>query len=163
MTLESTQFSPAKDQQPIPLATVAVGLIIAGAIALVANWVATGVAPHVALPGLAILIGLSLAGLFIGRIVPFRLPDIAWITLVTILVTLPGSPVAMLVAVHVAKVGFLPLASPVLAYAGLALSPAEFCIARRSGWKIVVVAVCVMFGTYLGSVVIADGVLRITG
>lgn len=55
------------------------------------------------------------------------------------------------------------MATPALAYAGLALTKNEFTIARKSGWKIVVVAICVMFGTYIGSVVIADLVLRITG
>ena len=32
---------------------------------------------------------------------------------------------------------------------------------RRSGWKIVIVAICVMVGTYMGSVVVADLFLRL--
>ena len=70
-------------------------------------------------------------------------------------------PGAAFVTDAVAKLNFLALATPALAYAGLALTANEFAIARRSGWKIVIVAVCVMLGTYLGSVVIADLTLRL--
>jgi len=55
------------------------------------------------------------------------------------------------------------MATPALAYGGLALTQTEFAIARRSGWKIIVVAICVMFGTFIGSVIIADLALRLSG
>jgi hypothetical protein len=67
------------------------------------------------------------------------------------------------VVAKVADLNFLALATPALAYGGLALTRNEFEIARRSGWKIVIVAICVMIGTYLGSVIVADLTLRITG
>ena len=63
----------------------------------------------------------------------------------------------------VSRLNFLALATPALAYGGLALTQTEFRIARTSGWKIVIVAICVMFGTYIGSVVIADLTLRLFG
>jgi hypothetical protein len=64
---------------------------------------------------------------------------------------------------QVEALNFLALATPALAYGGLALTKGEFDIARKSGWKIVIIAVCVMFGTYIGSVFIADIALRIGG
>ena len=96
-----------------------------------------------------------------ARFIPFYLPSVAWISLVAILVTIPGVPGSAFVTDAVAKLNFLALATPALAYAGLALTQNEFAIARRSGWKIVIVAICVMLGTYLGSVVIADLTLRL--
>ncbi len=136
-------------------------LLIAAALGLVANWVGTGTTPAVALPGMVILYALSVAGLVLARYVPFYLPSIAWTSLLAIVVTIPGFPGSAWTLSQVGTLNFLVLATPALAYAGLALTRGEFEIARRSGWKIVIVAICVMFGTYIGSVIIADLVLRL--
>jgi hypothetical protein len=40
------------------------------------------------------------------------------------------------------------------------LAQNKFHIARGSDWKIVIVAFCVMFGTYIGSVVVANVTLK---
>ncbi|MNL22764.1 hypothetical protein D3C87_1441240 [compost metagenome] len=87
----------------------------------------------------------------------------AWTSLLAILVTIPGIPGSAWVISQVEALNFLALATPALAYGGLALTKGEFDIARKSGWKIVIIAVCVMFGTYIGSVFIADIALRIGG
>ncbi|PKR48040.1 hypothetical protein [Thalassospira marina] len=161
--MEKTELDILPENTPVTIGVAACGLVIAGVIALIANYVATGTSPLDALPGMALLIILSLVGLGLGRVCPFYLPDIAWITFVTIVVTLPFMPTAPFVAQYVGKVGFLPLATAVLAYAGFALSPGEFKVARKSGWKIVIVAFCVMLGTFLGSAIIAHITLAITG
>jgi len=94
---------------------------------------------------------------------PFYLPGVAWTSLLAIVVTLPFVPGSAWTLEKVNALNFLALATPALAYGGLALTKGEFDIARKSGWKIVIVAICVMFGTYIGSVVIADLSLRIAG
>jgi hypothetical protein len=104
---------------------------------------------------------MSIVGLLLARFVPFYLPSVAWISLVAILATIPGAPGSAFIVEQVGKLNFLALATPALAYGGLALTQNEFQIARTSGWKIVIVAICVMFGTYMGSVVVADVTLRI--
>lgn len=167
-----TTDTPVKDQT-LPLDTdderkIEVGrhsalLLIASALALASNWVATGTDPLKAFPGMAILYVVSAAGLALARFVPFYLPSVAWISLLAILITIPGVPGSVYVVEKVTALNFLALATPALAYGGLALTQNEFVIARKSGWKIVIVAICVMLGTYLGSVVVADLVLRITG
>jgi hypothetical protein len=135
-------------------------LTVASAIGLVANWTATGTSPAAALPGMAILYAASAAGLLLAHFLPLRLPAVAWVSLLAILITIPGAPGSAAVLEAVGKLNFLALATPGLAYGGLALTHKEFEIARRSGWKIVLVAICVMFGTYIGSVIVADATLR---
>jgi hypothetical protein len=152
-----------EDERKVNVARYSGLLLIACGIGLVANWVATGTNPVVALPGMAILYLVSAAGLLLARYVPFYLPGVAWTSLLAILVTLPVVPGSAWVLAQVETLNFLALATPALAYGGLALTKGEFDIARRSGWKIVIVAICVMFGTYIGSVVIADLSLRLTG
>lgn len=138
-------------------------LLVAAVMGLVANWVATGVSPMAALPGMAILYVASVIGLALARFMPFYLPSVAWVSLVAILITIPGVPGAAYTTEKVEALNFLALATPALAYGGLALTRNEFQIARHSGWKIVIVAICVMFGTYMGSVIIADLMLRTGG
>lgn len=138
-------------------------LCIVSALALTVNFIATGASPLTALPGMAILVAVSIAGLQLAKMIPFRVPSVAWISLLAIIITIPGVPGSAWVADAVGKVNFLALATPVLAYAGLALTATEFRIARTAGWKLVIVAISVMLGTYLGSVVIADLSLRIAG
>ena len=137
-------------------------LVVACFLGLIANWVGTGATPVEALPGMAILYAASVIGLCCARFMPFYLPGVAWISLVAILFTIPGAPGAGFVSAEVEKLDFLAIVTPALAYGGLALTSNEFAIARRSGWKIVVIAICVMIGTYLGSVVVADLMLRVS-
>lgn len=152
-----------EDASALSLADKTVMLVIACVLGLVANWVATGVSPLAALPGMAILFAASLGGLVLAKVIPLNLPAVAWVSLLAIVITIPGLPGAEWVVEQVAALNFLALATPALAYGGLALTQKEFAIARSSGWKIVIVAICVMFGTFLGSVVIADLMLRLSG
>ncbi|HHV66036.1 hypothetical protein [Brucella intermedia] len=151
------------DERKIDIVENALLLVIACFLGLVANWVGTGVTPAQAVPGMAVLYAASIGGLILARYMPFYLPSVAWVSLIAIVVTIPGVPGSEFVLAKVGELNFLALATPALAYGGLALTRNEFEIARRSGWKIVVVAICVMIGTYLGSVIIADLTLRITG
>lgn len=151
------------EERKISVAHHAALLLIPAAIGLISNWVATGTDPLAALPGMIILYAISVSGLLLARYVPFYLPSVAWTSLVAILVTIPGVPGSAWVLSQVELLNFLALATAALAYGGLALTQTEFAIARKSGWKIVIVAVCVMFGTYFGSVVIADLTLRLLG
>jgi len=112
---------------------------------------------------MVVLYLLSVAGIVMARFIPLSLPGVAWTSLLAILVTVPAIPGSAWVLAQVEALNFLALATPALAYGGLALTKGEFDIARRSGWKIVIVAICVMFGTYIGSVIIADISLRLTG
>ncbi|MEN5278280.1 hypothetical protein ABE527_15190 [Brucella sp. TWI432] len=157
LSVEST------DERKIDILENALLLIIACFLGLIANWVGTGVTPVQALPGMAVLYAASLGGLIMARYMPFYLPSVAWVSLIAIIITIPGVPGSEFVLAKVGELNFLALATPALAYGGLALTRNEFEIARRSGWKIVIVAICVMIGTYLGSVVVADLMLRIIG
>ncbi|STY86838.1 Uncharacterised protein [Moraxella ovis] len=57
------------------------------------------------------------------------------------------------------KLGLLPLITPTLVYAGIAISRSEVALFKKSGVKIAIIALLTFTGTYLGSVVIADFML----
>lgn len=108
-----------------------------------------------ALPGMLILYVLVIVGLVMGRLCPFYLPSVAWVSLVSIVATLPGFPGNGWIIARLAEVDFLAVVTPVLAYAGLALTGREFAMFKQTGWKLIIVALLVFTGTFIGSAVVA--------
>lgn len=131
-------------------------LVIVCLIALIGNTVSTDNTFTQGLVGLIVLYLIVMIGLVLTKIVPFRLPSVAWISLVGILATMPWTPGSAWILDKVTHVNFLTLATPCLAYAGIAIARREIEIARTSGWKLFIVAVLVMTGTYIGSAFVAD-------
>lgn len=136
--------------------------IIIGAIMLIGNWIGYDVLPWNALPGIAILIGISLAGLIIHRLLPFQLPSIAYIGIIGLILTIPGMPRSEQIAAYTAEVNLLAIATPILAYAGVSIGRSWFDFVQL-GWKTIVVGMVVLLGTFLGSAVIAEIILRFQG
>lgn len=126
------------------------------------------------LPGMAILIGFSMAGVLCKRYIPLKLPAAAYIVTIGCIMTIPGAPgsagalsqfmnnLSGTVMGYVNQISFMSLTTPVLAYAGLSLAK-DLDALKSTGWKIVLVAVFVFIGTFVGSALIADIVLRLTG
>lgn len=125
------------------------------------------VTPLQAVPGLLILLVITLIGFLIheiiGRILGKNLPAIAYVSLVAIIVTIPGLfPFAQYCIDSMGKIGLLPLCTPILAYAGISIGK-DLDAFKKQGPAIVVIALFTFVGTYLGSAIIAEIVLRVTG
>ncbi|MEE3214482.1 MAG: DUF3100 domain-containing protein, partial [Pseudomonadota bacterium] len=112
-----------------------------------------------ALPGMLILYAMTMLGLLITRFAPFYLPGVAWVSLVSIAMTLPWFPGSGWIVEQLSAVSFLAIVTPVLAYAGLALSPREFTMFRQVGWKLIIVSLLVFTGTFVGSALVAQALL----
>ncbi len=123
-------------------------------------WVGQTIGPAKPLvPGLValfILYLMTMVGLIITKYAPVKLPSVAWISLVGIVMTLPWTPGSEWIVERVRHADFLALATPCLAYAGLAIARREMDVARNSGWKIAVIALLVMTGTFVGSAFVAE-------
>lgn len=112
--------------------------------------------------GLAVLGVIGVAGVVLARLLPMlKLPSVAWVSIVGIVATIPGTPWAGAVLHWVEGIDFLALTPPCLAYAAMAITAREISIARTSGWKILIVGVLVLLGTYIGSVLIAELMLGV--
>ena len=146
-------------------------LTLVSAYALIGNWLSTmksgaPVTPIEALPGMVMLLAITIIGVAISDILdkalPKNLPAIAYISLVAIIVTIPGFPGAEFAFASMNKIGLLPLCTPILAYAGISLGK-DFDTFKSQGIAIVCVALLTFVGTYVGSAIIAEVVLRLTG
>lgn len=146
-------------------------LALVSVYALIGNWLSTmkagnPVTPLEALPGMVMLFVITVIGVAISdgldKVLPKNLPAIAYISLVAIIATIPGVPGAEYMYECMNKIGLLPLCTPILAYAGISLGK-DFDTFKSQGVAIVCVALLTFVGTYVGSAVIAEIVLRLTG
>ncbi len=129
---------------------------------LIANWVGYKNGIVESIPGMLILMGICLLGVIIARFMPGRLPSVAYIVVIGCIVTYPDFPGAKMLNAYIAKVNFLALTTPILAYAGIGIGK-DIDAFLKSGWRIVIVACAVFVGTFVGSAIIAEIVLRMTG
>lgn len=137
--------------------------VIVSLLVLVGNWIGYEVMPLAALPGLLVLVGLSLVGLIIHKALPFKkIPSIAYIGILGFIITIPGMPFQEKLVEWTAQVNLLAIATPILAYAGISIGRSWTDFAKL-GWKTIIIGMCVLLGTYLGSAIIAEIILRFQG
>lgn len=137
-------------------------LLISAVIALVGNLVGYKVNPIEALPGMAILFLLAVGGYALAEALPGNIPPVLFIVTVGAIMTIPGVPGAATISAYTSKVNFLALATPILAYAGIYTGESMDEL-KKTGWKLLIVALVVIFGTYIGSAIIAHLVLSLMG
>ena len=137
-------------------------LFITGVLTLVGNFVGFKVSPLEAVPGILILIIIAFIGILLSKIIPIKIPSVAYIVTLATILTIPGMPMAELISDYTAKVNFLALCTPILAYAGI-YTGKNLDTLKKTGWKIFILALFVMLGTYLGSAIIAQVILKILG
>lgn len=137
-------------------------LLITAAISVVGNYVGYKVNMIEAIPGMLILVLIAAIGIVLAKVIPFKIPSVAYIVTLSTILTVPGVPGAATISNLVSKVNFLALATPILAYAGI-YTGKNLDALKKTGWRIVVLSIFVMVGTYLGSAIIADVLLKALG
>lgn len=138
--------------------TFIVLLVVCG-VSLMSNWAGTGTSMLTALPGMLIILAMVALGLILRALLPIGLPTVAWVSLISVLLSLPLSPLSEIILEQVKQLNFLSIVTPVLAYAALAIGKAEVAVFKKSGLKIALIAMLVFTGTFLGSVIVADLIL----
>ncbi len=135
---------------------------VTGVISVAGNTIGYKHPLDMAIIGYLILLGLTLLGIALSRYLPIKLPMVFWISIVALLSTTPISPFAKQFTEYTNKVEFLALATPILAYAGLAVGK-DLAMLKRMSWRIVIVALAVYTGTFVFATVIAEAMLRVEG
>jgi NhaP-type Na+/H+ or K+/H+ antiporter len=137
-------------------------LLLSAGLTVWSNYIGYHVAPLESIPGVLILSGIGLAGYLLSKIIPLRLPFIMYVSLMGLLLASPWSPVGSWVVEYTSKVNFLAPAAAVGILSGIGMGK-DFKEFKRQGWKMIVIGVLVITGTYIGSVVVAHVVLKMTG
>lgn len=129
-------------------------------VSLVSNWAGTGVNPIEAFPAMLIIYAMVIVGLLLAKFIPIGFPAVAWVSLVSVLLSVPMSPLSEPILAELKNLGFLAIVTPVLAYAAMAISKMEVDLFKKSGFKIAAISILVFTGTYVGSVFVADSLLN---
>ena len=137
-------------------------LLIVSVMVLVGNHVGFNNNAVEALPGMGILLLLCIAGVATNMYVFKKIPSVLFVITYGVIVTVPAFPFCDVINAYVAKVNFLALTTPILAYAGVAIGK-DLDTFKKSGWRIVIVSIFVMVSTYIASAAIAQGVLKFMG
>ncbi|GAA0729118.1 hypothetical protein GCM10008905_28730 [Clostridium malenominatum] len=140
----------------------AFALILLGVLTLIGNMIGPKHNILEALPGIAILILISLGGILLAKVMPGKIPAVAYVVTLGCILTYPTMPGAAAISKYMTKVDFLALTTPILAYVGISLGK-DLDAFKKSGWRIVVVSCVVFTGTYIGSAVIAQIILKFLG
>lgn len=114
--------------------------------------------------GIAILCGIALVGLTLSKFMSrfINLPSMMYVSLLGLLLACPISPVKDIIISLTSKVAFMAPATALGAFAGISLSKDLKSFAKM-GWKFVIITIFVITGTFIGSTLIAQIVLKVTG
>jgi hypothetical protein len=133
--------------------------VVTAILSLIGNFIGFDISPIAALPGMLILFVLVILGYWLSQVSPIKLPSIAYISALAIIASIPGVPGADFVNQYTGKVEFLALTTPILAYTGISIGK-DLGTFKQQGLKIVLVTLLTFVGTYVGSAIIAEVVLR---
>ncbi|WP_370829979.1 DUF340 domain-containing protein [Clostridium sp.] len=136
-------------------------LLIACLGIITANFVGFKVSFIESLPGTLVLLVISLISVVLTKVLPFKLPIVAYCSIIGLLLASPISPISEFVINSVNKINFTAPLTLVGAFAGISIGSDIKSFAKQ-GWKMIIIAIFVMTGTFLGSAIIAQIVLKIT-
>ena len=137
-------------------------LVIFSVITVIGNWVGYKHPISGSLVGMLILSIITLVGLLLERYLPFNISSIIYISVIGIILSLPGFPTSDFVVKYVGQVELLSIVTVFLAYVGIGVGK-NWDQFKTMGWRGIVVTICLITGTYIGSALIAHVVLVLSG
>ena len=137
-------------------------LIIVGIITLVGQKIGYGISPIRAVPGIILCVVIASAAFALKEVVPLKIPAFAYASLIALILTMPYLPTSGFILKYTNQVNFLATTTPILAYAGLSIG-LQVTKMTKISWKLILVACVVFMGTFFGSAIIAEIVLKMQG
>lgn len=137
-------------------------LILFSFIVAVGNYIGFHTSLLDAFIGMLLISLITIIGMSLERLLPWNIQAIIYISIIGILVAIPGVPTADFVVHYVSQIDLTTICTAFLAYVGIAIGNdwEEF---KKIGWKGIVITLIVISGTYLCSAGIAHMTLVATG
>ena len=137
-------------------------LCISGFGMMFANKIGFSVAFKDSLSGVIVLLAISLCAVVLDDVLPFNLSIIAYCSILGVIAACPVSPISGYVINAANQINFTAPLTMVGAYAGMSISNniKQFV---KQGWKMIIITIFVMTGTFVGSLLIGQVILSLTG
>lgn len=136
--------------------------VLTGVGIALANFVGFDVGIVESLPGIAVLVAISFLGMLCTKLIPLKLPIVAYVSILGLLSACPISPIRDFV---IGSVGAINLTAPLTlvgAFAGISIAD-QLGFFAKQGWKMVIVGVLFMTCSFVITALIAQGLLMLTG
>ena len=127
-----------------------------------ANFIGYGVGFMDSLPGLVVLMVISMIAVFCTKVLPLKLPIVAYCSIIGLISACPLSPARDFVIQAAGNINFTAPFTMVGAFAGLAIGD-QLKTFVQQGWKLLIVGIFVMTGTFLGSCIWSQLTLSLFG
>lgn len=127
-----------------------------------ANFVGFQVGFMESVPGIFVLLLISILGVGVSKILPFKLPVVAYVSVLGLLSACPVSPIREFVIEAAGKINFTAPLTLVGAYAGISIGD-QIKPFLKQGWKMILIGIFVMTGTFIFSALIAQFTMSATG
>lgn len=137
-------------------------LLMFGGITLIGNAIGYDIYSLEAVPGMVVLLLITLLGMIMEEYIPVNIPAVGYIALIGIVVSVPWFPGSEMIVQWTSQIELLAITTPILAYAGISIGK-NWTDFTQLGWRAIVVAILVFIGTFLGSALIAEVILRVQG
>lgn len=138
-------------------------LLVVGACGTgLANYIGYEVGFMDSLPGLVVLVVISMLAVACTKLIPLKHPIVAYCAIIGLIAACPVSPIRDFVISAASKINFTAPFTMVGAYAGLAIGD-QLKTFIKQGPKILLVGLLVMTGTFLGSCMWDSLILKLTG
>lgn len=112
--------------------------------------------------GMGLFIMISMISLKIKSLIPLKIPAFAWTSLISLIITTPWSPLKEIVLTTTKDVSSGVIGTVILAVAGISIG-CKLDDIKKLSWKIILVAFVVFIGTYFGSALVAEILLKAQG
>ncbi|MTI68284.1 MAG: hypothetical protein FH753_17015 [Firmicutes bacterium] len=138
-------------------------MFIVGFLILIGQWVGYGLSPLKSISGTLVVLLIAFVALKIRELTPnLKFPAFAWASLIALILSMPFMPTSKVFLEYTNQVNFLGTTTPILAFAGISVGN-KIEQLKKLSWKVFLVAILVFIGTYFGSAIVAQIILKIQG
>jgi hypothetical protein len=138
-------------------------LAVVAVMILIAQRIGYGISILDAIPGMLMVIAIAVFALVIRAATPkLQFPAFAWASLTALVLSMPFMPTAEPFLRYTNQVNFLGTTAPILAFAGISVGN-KMVQLKKLSWRVFIIAIVVFCGTYFGSALIAQLVLKMQG
>lgn len=112
--------------------------------------------------GMAVIVLIAVVSVKIKEALPLQIPAFAWASLLSLILTTPWSPVQGLILDLTKQISAGQIGTVILALAGISIG-CKLNDIKKLSWKIVLTALVVFTGTFFGSALVAEAILKFQG
>ncbi len=141
----------------------AIVLLIVGVLILVGQKIGLDIDIVGSIPGILMIVGIAIFAVVMRALTPnLQFPAFAWASLTALILSMPFMPTSEMFLKYTNQIDFLATTTPILAFAGISVGN-KIMELKKLSWKVAIVSIFVFTGTFFGSAIVAQIVLKMQG